>query len=166
MKNLDNYIFPINTIICILTLCAVVFTMTDLGWKPCPMCLLQQLSVLCILVVSILGIIKKSPKIFSLIIRAIIILVVILGLYIAADQVYLQYFANTPPPTTTNIASCGGIDNPFLLSVTKSVTGSVESCSEISEQISGYSLAVYSLIFFICLLVINCIGFFIKIFKK
>ncbi|WP_150467873.1 disulfide bond formation protein B [Francisella sp. SYW-9] len=165
MKKLDSYIFPINTIVCIITLCAVIFTMAILGWKPCPMCLLQQFSVLCVLVFSILGWIKKSPKIFSLIIRAIIIAIIILGLYIAADQVYLQYFANTTPPTT-NIASCGGIDNPFLLSVTKSVTGSVESCSEISEQISGYSLAVYSLIFFICLLVINCIGFFIKIFKK
>jgi disulfide bond formation protein DsbB len=112
-----------------------------------------------------LGWVKKSPKTFSLFIRVIIIAIIVLGLYIAADQVYLQYFANITPPTT-NIASCGGIDNPFLLSVTKSVTGSVESCSEISEQISGYSLAVYSLIFFICLLVINCIGFFIKIFKK
>jgi disulfide bond formation protein DsbB len=164
MKKLDSYIFPINTIVCALTLCAIVLTMTILGWKPCPMCLLQQFSVLCIFILSTLGWIKKSPRTFSLIIRIIIIAIIIMGLYIAADQVHLQYFTNAP--TTTNIGSCGGIDNPFLLDVTKSVTGSVESCSEISEQISGYSLAVYSLIFFICLLMVNCIGFFIKIFKK
>ncbi|WP_245806444.1 disulfide bond formation protein B [Francisella halioticida] len=137
--------------------------MTILGWKPCPMCLLQQLSVLCILVFSILGWIKKSPKGFSLAIQIMTLAVIILGMYVAADQIHLQYFTNTP---TTNVASCGGIDNPFLLSVTKSITGSVESCSEISKQISGYSLAVYSFLFFSCLLVVNCISLFIKIFKK
>lgn len=163
MKNVNSYIFPINTIVCILILFIVAFTVIALGWKPCPMCLLQQLSVLCILVFSILGWIKKSPKSFSIIIRIIILIIIIFGMYLAADQIYLQYFANTP---TTNVASCGGIDNPFLLNVTKSITGSVESCSEISESISGYSLAVYSLLFFTGLLIINCISFFIKIFKK
>ena len=163
MKNIDRYIFPINTIVCILTLCAVVFTMAILGRKPCPMCLLQQLSVLCILVLSVLGWIKKPPKTFSLAIQIIILVIILLAMYMTGDQIYLQYF-NTPP--TTNIASCGGIDNPFLLNVTKSITGSVESCSDISEEISGYSLAVYSFLFFSCLFVINCISLFIKIFKK
>lgn len=163
MKNIDRYILPINTIVCILTLCAVVFTMTILGWKPCPMCLLQQLSILCILAFSIFGWVKKSPKSFSVVIRVIILIIIILGMYIAADQIYLQYFASAP---ATPVTSCGGINNPFLLDVTKSITGSVESCSEISEKISGYSLAVYSFLFFSFLLVINCISLFIKIFKK
>ena len=92
MKSVDSYIFPINTIVCSLTLCAVIFTRAILGWKPCPMCLLQQLSVLCILVLSILGRIKKSPKAFSLAIQIITLIIILIAMYVAGDQIYLRFF--------------------------------------------------------------------------
>ncbi|AIT09441.1 dihydrofolate synthase [Candidatus Francisella endociliophora] len=163
MKVFKNYIFPFNALVCLTGIFLVAYTMTILGWKPCPMCLLQQLCVLCIFILSILGWIKKSSKNFSIIVNIVIIAIIILGIYVAADQVYIQYFQTV---TTTAPGTCGGIDNPFLLDATKSITGTVESCTDITEKISGVSLAVYSLIFFISMLIINCISLLIRILKK
>ncbi|XSZ47855.1 disulfide bond formation protein B [Francisella noatunensis] len=39
-----------------------MFTIIGLGWKPCPMCLIQQLCVLCTMIFSILGLIKIVQK--------------------------------------------------------------------------------------------------------
>lgn len=163
MKKLTKYTFALNTLICLLGVCIIIFTVFILGWKPCPMCLLQQLCIVCILMFSILGGIKKEPQSFSLAIHAVIIAIILLGVYIATKQVYIQYFPST---STATPGSCGGIDNPFLLDATKSITGTVESCTDIAEKISGVSLAVYSLIFFLGLLVFNCLSLLIKIFKK
>ncbi|AHB98934.1 disulfide bond formation protein B [Francisella orientalis] len=163
MRFIFRHIFLFNTVICFIALAAVVFTIIGLGWKPCPMCLIQQLCVLCTMIFSILGLIKNSSKGFSTIVQTAIILIIIIGCYIAADQAYLQYFSSTISDDPT---SCGAISNPFLIDATKSLTGTVSSCTSIAEEISGVSLAVYSLIFLICLLVINCVSLFVRIFKK
>ena len=163
MKNFNNLIFPFNTIICAVSIAAIIFTVTILAWKPCVMCLLQQLSVLIIFTVSLLGWIKSNPVSLNNLIRTVIIIAIIFGAYVAADQTYIQYFQTIP---TVDSSSCGAITDPFLIQATKSITGSVESCTDITEEISGISLAIYSFVFFICLLVINTVSFFIHLFKK
>ncbi|XSZ47175.1 disulfide bond formation protein B [Francisella noatunensis] len=90
-------------------------------------------------------------------------MIIVVGCYIAADQAYLQYFSSTISDDPTG---CGAISNPFLIDATKSLTGTVSSCTSIAQDISGVSLAVYSLIFFICLLVINCVSLFGKEYLK
>ncbi|AEI35539.1 Periplasmic thiol:disulfide oxidoreductase DsbB, required for DsbA reoxidation [Francisella salina] len=163
MRFIFRNIFLFNTFVCLIALAVVMITIFGLNWKPCPMCLIQQLCVICIMIFSILGLIKNSSKGFSSIVLIVIVLITIVGCYIAADQAYLQYFSSTISNDPTD---CGVISNPLLIDATKSLTGTVSSCTSISEEISGVSLAVYSLIFFICLLGINCISLFIRIFKK
>ncbi|KEI35267.1 periplasmic thiol:disulfide oxidoreductase DsbB, required for DsbA reoxidation [Francisella sp. W12-1067] len=163
MKRCDNLIFPINTLVCALAIITTVFTIIVLNWKPCPMCLLQQLSVITVAIFSILGWVKKKLVIFSLIIRIIIFAVIIAGLYVAAYQTYIQYFSIN---ASTYDSSCGMLDNTLIIQATKAFTGAVENCSDISEEISGISLAVYSLMFFTSLLIINAISFFMILFKK
>ncbi|AJI63112.1 disulfide bond formation protein B [Francisella tularensis] len=163
MKKLSNCIFIFNTLACFVALGVVIFTISVLDWKPCPMCLLQQLCVLSIMLLSLLVLATKKFKSFSTLLQLITIIVIATGAYIAADQVYLQYFLTD---TSNNNAACGAINNKFLLDATKSITGTINSCTDISEKISGVSLTVYSFIFFISLLIINCINFLVRIFKK
>lgn len=164
MKFFDNYIFPFNTLVCALGLCIIAYTTIILGWKPCPMCLLQQFCVLVIFVLGVIGWLKISSSKISVCLIALTLVVIIFGTYVAADQVYIQYFQQ--PIATSNVNSCGGIDNPFLLDATKSITGSVESCTDIKEKITGVSLAVYSLTFFIFMLITNGTSLITKLFKK
>ena len=99
------------------------------------------------------------------ILRVMIIITIAYGIYVAADQVHLQYFS-TPTPVAAPITSCSDTMNPFLIQATKSITGTVKSCSELNETVGGLSLAVYSLAFFIFLLAVNTISLFINLFKK
>ncbi|NDT54718.1 disulfide bond formation protein B, partial [Francisella tularensis subsp. holarctica] len=142
MKKLSNCIFIFNTLACFVALGVVIFTISVLDWKPCPMCLLQQLCVLSIMLLSLLVLATKKFKSFSTLLQLITIIVIATGAYIAADQVYLQYFLTD---TSNNNAACGAINNKFLLDATKSITGTINSCTDISEKISGVSLTVYSL---------------------
>ena len=164
MKKLANSIFTLNIFICISAVVVIASTMIFLGWKPCPMCLLQQLCIVIILFFSILGFIKKNPTSFANIIKLFIILTIVGGAYIAGDQVYIQYFPAFPVEGTA--ASCD-ISNPFLIQATKSITGSVQSCTSISEEkVTGVSLAVYSLVFFVFMFIINTTAFFVNVLKK
>jgi len=163
MKKINNLIFPFNALICAISIAIITFTIIVLDWKPCPMCLLQQLSVLIILTVSLLGWIKSDLRSLNILIRIVLLAAITFGAYIAAEQTYIQYFETL---TSTGTSSCGAVTNPFLIKATKTITGSVESCTDITEEISGISLAIYSLIFFVSMFVINAISFFIHLFKK
>ncbi|AJC48235.1 disulfide bond formation protein B [Allofrancisella guangzhouensis] len=163
MRKVGNLIFPTNILLCAVAIIIIAFSVFVLNWKPCPMCLLQQCSVAAIAVFSTLGWIKRKLPIFSLVIRIIIFIVIIIGLYLAADQTYIQYFATNIPSYDS---SCSELSNNFIIQATKVFTGTIESCSDTSKEISGISLAVYSLMFFTSLLIINTISFFIILFKK
>jgi disulfide bond formation protein DsbB len=163
MKKIAGLILPINILICICAIAMIVFMIVFLDFKPCPMCLLQQLCVIIILFFSILGVIKKSPSSFSTVVKIFVILAILYGVYVAADQVYIQYFQVIPVQGT--ITSCD-ISSPFLIQATKSITGSVQSCTSISEEVKGVSLAIYSLVFFIFMLFINVSALFVNILKK
>ena len=162
MKNFNNIIFPLNALISAISMVVIAFTVFILDWKPCPMCLLQQLCILIIFTISLLGWIKNQPQSLNLIIRIVTLITIIFGAYVAADQTYIQYFQTIP---TIDSSSCSAVVNPFLIKATKAITATVESCSDINEQISGISLAVYSFILFLCLLAINTISFFVNLFK-
>ena len=163
MKKLGNYIFIFNALACFVALIVVIFTISVLDWKPCPMCLLQQLCVFCIMILSSSALAIKNFKSFSTLIQITTIIVITIGAYIAAYQTYMQYFLTD---TSTNNAGCEAINNKFLLDATRSITGTINSCTDISEKISGVSLAIYSFIFFISLLIINCVNFLGSVHKK
>ena len=161
MKKLNNLIFPFNTIVCALAIPAIIFIVFVLKWLPCPMCLLQQLCILTTLVLSLFCWINHKRQFLTIILRVVLIITIAYGIYVAGSQVHLQYFS-----TPATVASCSDTMNPFLIQATNALTGTVKSCSELNETVAGLSLAVYSLAFFIFLLVINSISLFINLFKR
>ncbi|MDE4992589.1 disulfide bond formation protein B, partial [Francisella tularensis] len=48
MKKISNCIFIFNTLACFVAIGVFIFTISFLDWKPCHMCLLQQLCVVSI----------------------------------------------------------------------------------------------------------------------
>ncbi|MDE5041483.1 disulfide bond formation protein B, partial [Francisella tularensis subsp. holarctica] len=80
-----------NTLACFVALGVVIFTISVLDWKPGPMCLLQQLCVLSIMLLSLLVLATNKFKSFSTLLQLITLIVIATGAYLAADQVYLQY---------------------------------------------------------------------------
>ncbi len=169
MKKLNNIIFPFNTIACAIVIPAIIFIVFVLKWLPCPICLLQQLCIFTSLVLSIFCSMGRTPQPLRNITHIVIIIIIIFGAYVAADQVYLQYFSS-PAPTSARLdgPTCSEVTNPFLLKTTKAITGTIKSCNEINvdDTISGLSLAVYSLAFFIFLLALNTVTLFINLFKR
>lgn len=163
MKTFNELIFPFNTIICALAVPAIIFIVFVLKWLPCPMCLLQQACIFGVLILSFFCWIFKRYKPIINITHLIIILVICFGIYVAADQVHLQYFTATP---STDTPSCSNVVNPFIVQTTQAITGTFKSCSELNETVAGFSLAVYSLIFFIFMLIVNVLGLITRIFKK
>ena len=64
MKKLGIYILIFNTLVCFIALGIVIYTVSILDWKPCPLCLIQQLCVFCIMVLSLLALAVKISRIF------------------------------------------------------------------------------------------------------
>lgn len=64
------------------------------------------------MLLSLLVLATKKFKSFSTLLQLITIIVIATGAYIAADQVYLQYFLTD---TSNNNAACGAINNKFYL---------------------------------------------------
>lgn len=169
MKKFNNFVFPFNTIFCGLAIPAIIFIVFVLKWLPCPMCLLQQFFIFVIMLLSLFCWIKKTPQYLIILTQMLMIITILSGVYVAADQVHLQYFSTVAPATTPlDNTTCLEVTSPFLIKTTQEITGTVKSCSEINvnETISGLSLAVYSLGFFIFLLALNLIAFFINLFKR
>jgi disulfide bond formation protein DsbB len=164
MKQINKSTLLINVFLCTISALTIIYTMLILGWKPCPMCLIQQACVLAILFISILTLATGKTYFLNVLLRIIILIVICAGIYVAGEQTYLQYFATIPTPAI-DIPSCDAVSNTFIINTTKSIVGSVESCTEIAETISGFSMAVYSLLFFIFLLLVNIKGFFSIISK-
>lgn len=163
MKIINKSIFPFNTIVCALAIPAIIFVVFVLKWLPCSMCLLQQLCIFGVLVLSLFCWIYNKYRYITNSVHFAIILIICFGIYVAADQVILQYFTFGPLTDTT---SCSNVVNPFLAQATKTITGTVKSCSELNETVAGLSLAVYSLVFFIFMLTVNTLSLFINLFKK
>ena len=165
MKNLFSSVFPINTVVCFLALTTIIYSMVVLHYKPCPMCILQQFSLLMVFVFSVLAWVTNKKRFLQILWGVIIIMIIIAGLYIAVEQVFMQH-AKTVATSIDIAPGCDAVSNPYVLSATKSIVGSIESCSDISDTIAGVSLAMYSLIFFTGLLVLNSIYFIINLIKK
>ncbi|MFC4893013.1 disulfide bond formation protein B [Pseudofrancisella aestuarii] len=151
--------FLTNVIICTFVELIVICLALTLNLTPCPLCILQQLCLIGILALSIVGLFKFKKYWF--ITLTIVLILSILGIYFSGAQVYLQYFS-----PSKNIAACDTVTNSFIIDAVTSVSGSTSSCSATLEEIPGLSLASYSLIVFILISCLNIVSFLRKIFNN
>ena len=160
MKN-NSSMFALNLTVCFIVLVIAFYFVFYLDWVPCPMCLIQQFCFVGVFVISLFAWLtrKSLPSAFSNLLKIITIVIIIVGVYVAANQVYLQYFE---PSSVAKSCDAAGA---FAINAAKLLTGTVHSCSDTSEKIYGFSLASYSLVIFVFLLVINALCFLQLIVK-
>ena len=154
IKKIFKNTFINNSLLCFIAFLVLLYSIFIENHKPCPLCISQQISLLSVFIFSVVAIFFAKSKNKQSFFYIIILVAVSFGIYYSANQVYLQYFTG---PTSTISNTCNFDLNPIILDVTKSITGAIESCSEITEQIAGLSLACYSLILFIFLFIYNSI---------
>jgi disulfide bond formation protein DsbB len=111
---------------------------------PCSLCIMQRVAYFFILGFAIAGLCKARYKIVFMG----ILLFSLLGIFVAARQMYLQYFAGI------TIGACGPnlqfmLSNDYpLSSIIKALFYGSGDCAIITIRYFGLSLADYSLVFF------------------
>ena len=166
LKKIFSSYFAPNLIISTLGIVFIIFSLLILKLKPCPLCLMQQFCLVGIFLISVIGLLFAKKKIFIKSLITLSILISILGIGIAGKQVHLQYFpATVITKAVENTNGCDAVSNQFVLDLSKSLTGSVESCSNKDEEVSGITLAGYSFIFFSFISLLNIV-FLRQAFRK
>ncbi len=131
------------------------------GLDPCPLCIFQRLAYIAIIIFSLVGLIHAPHNFWLRVYSGLILTSAASGAAIAGWQVRLQHL----PPD--KVPECGpGLDYMLevfpLMDVLKlAFTGSGE-CAEIDWTFLTLSIAEWSLICFLCLVIISSIHLFRK----
>ncbi len=147
-----TYLFGFLVIACLLSL--AWYLQTHDGIEPCPLCILQRVALAILGVFFFLGALIPFKKCGRFFISLFAIIFALLGTLIAGRQVWLQHL-----PASQN-SDCGA-SLEYMLHVLpvhtvleKVLTGSAE-CSRIDWQFLNLSLAEWSFICFIGLLMLS-----------
>jgi protein dithiol:quinone oxidoreductase len=120
------------------------------GIEPCPLCILQRIAYIAVVIIALIGLVHAPEKIGIRVYSGLIAVASLIGAGIAARQVWLQHLPADKLP------ECGpGLDYllqvfSFAETLQKVFTGSGE-CAEVNWTFLGFSIAEWSLLCFICL---------------
>lgn len=140
---------------CITALCAAAYLQYVEHLEPCPLCIMQRWALIALLVWLVIAIIHHPMIIGQRVYAAGAAFISAIGASIAARQVWLQHL----PPA--EVPECGpGMD--FILNTLPLVeafdyifSGSGE-CATVDWTFLGQSLAMWSLLAFTVLFLLNC----------
>ncbi|WP_119344566.1 disulfide bond formation protein B [Facilibium subflavum] len=140
-------LYQISFIACCILILAIIYFVAS-GLKPCPMCLLQQLGLICLTVISFIAMIHKPKSTGVRVYSFLLGLIALVTALIAAKQIWMQYHPEQ------YIGSCqAGVDTLFhnlpFLGFVKSLLHSAPGCETVDWRFLGLSMAGYSFIFFI-----------------
>ena len=118
--------------------------------NPCPLCLLQRVVYIALMVVFLLGALHGPRRTGAVVYSTLLVLVSLIGAGIAARHVWLQHLPKDKVP------ECGPglgyiLDRfPLVNALEKIFRGSGE-CAEAGWRLMGLSIAEWSLVWFILL---------------
>ena len=127
------------------------------GLEPCPLCILQQIAYMGIILISLVAALHNPKGLLQVIYKILITLTSMAGTVIAGRQTWLQHL----PPEL--VPECGlGLDymlNVFPIgeAIKMIITGSGE-CAEVKWNFIGLSIAEWSLIMFFGITTITIIS--------
>lgn len=126
------------------------------GLEPCPLCILQRLAYIAIFIISVIGFIHAPVTNWFRVYSGLISIASLSGAGIAARQVWLQHLPADKVP------ECGpGLEYmldvfPLADTIKMVFTGSGE-CAEVNWTLLSLSIAEWSLICFVALLIVSVI---------
>ena len=129
------------------------------GLEACPLCIFQRIAYIVIIFIALIGAIHNPKNLLQIIYKLLIVISSITGAAIAGRQTWLQHL----PPEL--VPECGpGLDYmfnvfPFGEALKMIFTGSGE-CAEVQWRFVGFSIAEWSLIFFVGISIITMLSIF------
>ena len=142
--------FILSLLLCCISLIGVLFLENFFQLTPCPLCLIQRICLISIILVCFIAVAHNPKKYGYIIYGSLLLLMTLTGLIVAARQIWLQH----QPPGS--IASCGAdikfmFQNlPFTNFVGYLFQGTAD-CAEVQWKFLDISLPGWSIILFICL---------------
>jgi disulfide bond formation protein DsbB len=136
-----------------------------MGLEPCPLCIFQRIAYIAIAVVAFIALLHGFGRFSSRIYCGLMALAALGGAGIAGRQVWLQHLPADKVP------ACGpGLDyilDTFpLAKALKMVLGGSGECAEVQWQFLGLSIAEWSLICFLLLIVASLAPNFVLKYKN
>jgi len=133
------------------------------GLNPCPLCIFQRVAYIAIIIIAFIALLHNPGRIWSGIYSSLILISAVIGAGIAGRQVWLQHL----PPD--RVPECGpGLDFildvfPLMDALKMVFTGSGE-CAEVDWTFMGFSIAEWSLAWFILFALASLPNLFRKVF--
>ena len=147
-------------IICVALLTFGLYLEHFKGLDACPLCILQRIAYISIVLVTLIGILHNPIRTSLIIYKSSIVILATIGALIAGRQIWLQHL----PPEL--VPECGpGFDYmlnvfPFADAIKMILTGSGE-CAEVNWRFIGLSIAEWSLIMFLGITIATIISIYI-----
>ncbi len=158
MYNSRKFFIAIFTI-CIGLLIFGLYLEHVLGLEACPLCIFQRIAYTAIIFIALIGAIHNPRNLLQNIYKLLMVISAITGAAIAGRQIWLQHL----PPEL--VPECGpGFDYmfnvfPFGEALKMIFTGSGE-CAEVKWRFIGLSIAEWSLIMFIGILIATILSIY------
>jgi len=148
-------------IICVALLTFGLYLEHFKGLDACPLCIFQRIAYISIALITLVGVLHNPIGLLLIIYKSSIIILATIGALIAGRQIWLQHL----PPEL--VPECGpGLDYmlnvfPFADAIKMVLTGSGE-CAEVNWRFIGLSIAEWSLIMFLGIVIMTIISIYIN----
>jgi protein dithiol:quinone oxidoreductase len=152
-KSIRSY-FILSLLLSCISLIGVLFLENIFQLTPCPLCMIQRICLITIILVCFIAIVHHPKKYGYSIYSILLLLIIFTGSIVAARQIWLQ---QQPPGSVT---SCGAdikfmFQNlPFTDFLGYLFKGTAD-CAEVQWNFLYISLPGWSIILFVCLAVIQ-----------
>ena len=147
MKNRASLNIYIITLSYSAIVAATIIYLVLNGARPCPMCILQQISLAAIVIISLIALFNKQKVLFNRIYSFMIGISSLAGALVAIRQVWLEYSPN-------RAASCHVAANALLshlpqVDFVNDYLLKAPDCATDIWKLFGLSMPTYSIIFFV-----------------
>ena len=152
----SRWIFLTSLMTNLAVILAIVFFLFVLKLEPCPMCILQQVAIYMVTLVTIIALIRPLNWNTQVTFQSIIILLALLGLYVSTQQVWMQWHPEQYVGACQADVSVLFHNLPFLEFLHTLFTGTPD-CSQVDWSLLGLSMAAYSSLYFTFLILMHII---------
>lgn len=152
--NSPRIFFSIIFVVCTSLLGFGLYLEHAVGLEPCPLCVFQRIAYIVIGLFALIGAIHNPQKLFERIYTGLILIASLFGAGVAGRQVWLQHLPEDKIP------ECGpGLEYmldafPFTEALRMILSGSGE-CAEVQWTFLSFSIAEWSIVCFISLLIVS-----------
>ena len=144
--------YAFGALACVALLAFALYLQYYENQDPCPLCILQRIAFIALMIVFAIAAVHGPARVGGYIYSTLLVLIALLGGSVAARQVWLQHLPED------RIPACGPglgylLDKFPLTQVFQKILKGSGECAEVDWRFLGLSIAEYSLICFVLIVV-------------